>query len=73
VTIVHITGTFVGGRGMSSTASGGPHAGWTLLAAIVESTGTPYFFKLLGPADQVDAARAAFDRMIDGIAPITVP
>ena len=37
------------------------------LAAIVESDGMPYFFKLLGPAEQVDASRAAFDRMLDGI------
>jgi len=47
--------------------------GWAMLAAIVESTGTPYFFKLLGPADQVDHARAAFDGLVASVAPSTAP
>ena len=68
VTVVHIAGTFVGGGGMTPGASAEPRPGWTMLAAIVESGGTPYFFKLLGPSDQVDHARPAFDRMLDGLA-----
>lgn len=67
VTVVHISGTFVGGGGMPGAS--GDHAGWTMLAAIVEAPGTPYFFKLLGPSETVDRARGAFNRFIDGLAP----
>jgi hypothetical protein len=67
VTVVRIGGTFVGG-GMSSSAPEN-HDGWAMVAAIVESTGSPYFFKLIGPSDQVDHARAAFDALVNSIAP----
>jgi hypothetical protein len=43
--------------------------GWAMVAAVVESSGSPYFFKLLGPADQVDHARAAFDQLVGSIKP----
>ena len=43
--------------------------GWAMLAAVVESSGSPYFFKLLGPADQVDKARAGFDGLVASIKP----
>ena len=68
MTVFHIAGTFAGG-GMSATpgASAESHAGWTMLAAIVEPGGTPYFFKMLGPSAQVDHARASFEKMLDGL------
>ncbi len=69
VTVVHMAGTFIGGGGMTPGAASEPHSGWAMLAAIVESSGSPYFFKLLGPADQVERARAAFEHMVDGITP----
>jgi hypothetical protein len=46
------------------------HPKWALLAAIAETSGTPYFFKLTGPLATVKAARPAFDAMIDSL---TVP
>ena len=67
VTVVHMAGTFVGGGGMTPGAASEPNAGWVMLAAIVESNGNPYFFKLLGPADQVERARTTFEHMLDGI------
>jgi len=67
VTIVRIAGTFLGG-GMNA-ATPEKHDGWAMLAAIVESTGSPYFFKLVGPADQVDHARSGFDGLVDSVAP----
>jgi hypothetical protein len=70
LTIVDVTGTFMGG-GMMPGASAGPKKGWMLLGAIVETTGTPYFFKMTGPAATVRAARPAFEKMLDGIAPAT--
>jgi hypothetical protein len=66
VTVVRIDGTFLGG-GM-----GGPperHDGYTMLAAIVEATGSPYFFKLVGPSAQVDQARKGFDSLIASVSP----
>ena len=71
VTVVHIAGTFAGG-GMGGAAPD-KKDGWAMLAAIVESNGPPYFFKLLGPADQVDHARAAFDGLVASVAPSTAP
>lgn len=71
VTIVHIAGTFAGG-GMGGAAPE-KKDGWAMLAAIVESTGSPYFFKLLGPADQVDHARASFDALVASVAPPSAP
>jgi hypothetical protein len=67
VTVVRIAGTFLGG-GMGGAAPE-KKDGWAMLAAVVESTGAPYFFKLLGPADQVDHARAAFDQLVASVKP----
>ncbi len=67
VTVVRIAGTFLG-SGMSGA---GPekHEGWAMLAAVVASNGAPYFFKVVGAADQVDHARPAFDALVDSVAP----
>jgi len=67
VTVVRIGGTFLG-TGMGAAPSD-KHEGWAMLAAIVDSTGSEYFFKVIGPADQVDGARAAFDGLVDSMAP----
>jgi hypothetical protein len=70
VTVVEIDGTFKGGMGPTS----GDHAGWTMLAAIVEIPKTPnaqaYFFKVVGPSATVHAAEKPFEAMIDGLAPL---
>jgi hypothetical protein len=66
VTVVSITGYFLGG-GMTPGAPAPAHPSWGLLAAIVETPGSPYFFKLTGPEATVKAARREFDTMIDGI------
>ena len=65
VAIVRIEGTY-SALG-TSTAEPENHAGWTMLAAIVEVPGAPYFFKIIGPAAQVDGARASFDALIDSV------
>ncbi len=67
ITIVEVHGTFLGGGMMGSAAS--PHPGWALLAAIVETPGSPYFFKMTGPAKSVTAAHPAFDALIAGVTP----
>lgn len=57
VTIVDIEGTYDG------------HDHSAMLGAIVETKGQPYFFKVVGPAATVRAARPAFDAMIESITP----
>jgi hypothetical protein len=68
VTIVEVTGTYLGAGAMMGGAPT-PHPHWTLLAAIVENAGSPYFFKLTGPQATVRAAHAAFERLVDSITP----
>jgi hypothetical protein len=66
--MVEVTGTYAGG-GMMATTPAEPHRGWALVGVVVETPGTHYFFKMVGPVDQVRAARPSFDAMIASIAP----
>jgi hypothetical protein len=68
VTIVEVAGTFTGGSMMPGAPST-PRKGWALLGAIVETPGSPYFFKLTGDAKTVHAARGAFASLIKSIKP----
>jgi hypothetical protein len=68
VTVVELGGTYLGGNMMPGAPST-PQKGWALLAAIVETPGSAYFFKLVGPAASVHAARAGFDALIESITP----
>jgi hypothetical protein len=63
VTIIEVRGAYSGGMGEGAA----PRPGWALLGAIVSTPGTPYFFKLTGPAKTVTAARGEFDAMIAGL------
>jgi hypothetical protein len=65
VTTVQIDGTFTN----TMDPSGGGHPSWSMLAAIVQTKGRPYFFKIVGPAATVHAAKKPFDAMIDGLTP----
>jgi hypothetical protein len=67
LTVVEVSGTFLG-TGMSPGAAT-QKPGWTLLGAIVETPGSPYFIKLTGPAATVRSARTSFYAMLDGITP----
>jgi hypothetical protein len=69
VTIVELAGTYTAMGMMPGAAPSEPHAGWALLAAIVEAPGFPYFFKLVGPASAVRAARPHFDSLVASISP----
>lgn len=70
VTIVEVSGSYLGG-GMSPTGAPEPKKGWSLLGAIVETPGAPYFFKMTGPTATVKKARPDFVAMIDGITKAT--
>jgi hypothetical protein len=66
VTVVRLAGTYEGGMGMGTPEK---HDGWAMLAAIVEAPGAPYFFKVVGPAADVDRARGSFDSLVDSVTP----
>jgi hypothetical protein len=68
VRIVEVSGTYAGGGMAPGTSES--HPGWTLVGAVVETPDSPhYFFKLLGPTEQVRAARASLDALLASIAP----
>jgi hypothetical protein len=67
VHIVEVSGTYLG-SGMPGAAADS-RAGWTLVGAVVDTPGSRYFFKLLGPGDQVGAVRPSFDALLASIAP----
>jgi hypothetical protein len=65
VSLIELSGTFQPG-GMGAEGEG-PHRGYSLRGAVVETEEGAYFFKLTGPSASVRAARADFDSMIDSI------
>jgi hypothetical protein len=65
VTEVQIDGAFTN----TMDPSAGSKKDWSMLAAIVQGKGRPYFFKLVGPAATVHASKKSFDAMIDGLTP----
>jgi len=64
ITTVDVSGKYT--AMMSPGAAAGPHsdANSRLLAAIVVAPDGPYYFKLVGPAKTITAAKPAFDKMI---------
>ncbi len=80
VTTVQVAGTYrVSMMAAPGAATGGARGAgqeksevqpnWALLGAIVEAPGSPYFFKLVGPARAIQLARPSFDRLVAGLAP----
>lgn len=65
VTVAELHGTF-SGSGMPGAAAGAPKEKWEMLAAIVETT-PPTFFKITGPENTVNGAKADFDKLLDGM------
>lgn len=65
VTVAELHGTF-SGSGMPGAPASGPKDKWEMLAAIVETT-PPTFFKITGPENTVNGAKADFDKMLDGM------
>jgi hypothetical protein len=66
ITIVEVSGRYLGGAMMPS-ADSEPRKGWSLLGAVVETSSSPYFFKMTGPTASVKAARATFVALLDGV------
>jgi hypothetical protein len=68
VVIVDIDGTYVGSAMTGAQPEARPK--WAMVAAIVETPGLPYFFKMTGPAAAIRASRTSLDGLVDGIAPM---
>jgi hypothetical protein len=66
VTIVEVQGAYLGG-GMTADNQPASNPEWALLAAIVETPGTPTFFKMVGPVKSVAAARTAFGALLASV------
>jgi hypothetical protein len=67
VTIVDISGTYAGAMMMmqQQASKGKPHV--RMLAAIAETSGGPWFFKLTGPENTVKKYQPGFDTFINSI------
>ena len=69
VTTVDVSGAYSGMAG--PTAQPGPAvAGYRMLGAIVEGPQGSIFFKFTGPAKTIAANQAAFDKMLESLAPV---
>ena len=66
VTTIEHSGTYMAGGGPMMKA-GTPKPGYRLIGAIVEAPEGAVFFKLTGPAKTVQAAKPAFDKMLQSI------
>jgi hypothetical protein len=65
ITEVQIDGAYTN----TMDPSGGAKKDWTMLAAIVQAKGRPYFFKIVGPSATVKATKKPFETMLDGLTP----
>ena len=64
LTIVDVTGTYVGGMGSAETK---PKTDFRMLAAVAEAGNGPWFFKLTGPAKTVTRWEPSFRSFLDSI------
>jgi hypothetical protein len=69
VTLVQVAGTYEASPMMTPGIAPEARPDWALLGAIVETSGSPYFFKLLGPVRAIKMARASFERLLESLAP----
>jgi hypothetical protein len=69
VEVLEASGTYAGSA-MIPGAPSEPHPGWSLLGAVVETPGSHYFFKLVGPSPEVQAAHASFDALVASVRPL---
>jgi len=65
VTVVEVTGTYVGGMG--GAPAGPPAPDQMLLGAIAEGPDARWFFRAMGPRATLEKERQAFERMIRSI------
>ena len=66
ITIVDVSGTYNESRGpmMAETTA---RPGYRMLAAVVDGTGGPWFFKLTGPENTVNESQEGFESLLDSL------
>jgi hypothetical protein len=65
VTMVEVSGTYVGGMG--AAAAGGDRPNHMLLGAIAKGPDADWYFRALGPRATIEPQRATFEKMIRSI------
>jgi hypothetical protein len=73
-TVIDLTATYTGGRTDPTPFPGaGPKRNWRLLGAALEGgPPAPWFWRIIGPARTVTAAKPDFDALIDSARPAAV-
>jgi hypothetical protein len=66
VTVLDLDGTYSGGM-MPGMSGGKANSGYRMIAAVVETTEGPWFFKLVGPGKTVAEWLMSMNQMIDSI------
>jgi hypothetical protein len=69
VTLVQVAGTYEPSPMMAAAAPPEAHPAWALQGAIVETSGSPYFFKLIGPVLAIKSARPSFESLVASLTP----
>ncbi len=64
IVTVEVTGTYA-----NTMTGGAPKANQMLLGAIAQGPDAPWFFKLIGPKETVEANRKAFEQLLDSLKP----
>jgi hypothetical protein len=64
VTLVDVSGTYSAGR---MTAGAEAKKNQRMLAAVIETAGTPWFFKLVGPQETVAKWESSFEGYIESV------
>ena len=67
VTALDLPGTYKGMPAPGAPAT--TKSGYRLLAAAIEGTGGPWFFRIVGPDATVKAAKPGFDAMLESVEP----
>jgi len=69
VTTVDVEGVYTNQSMGPMAGSSGPKSDYRMLAAIVETPGGPWFFKLTGPKQTVEKWKGSFDEFVQTIKP----
>ena len=64
VTVVHVTGTYLKSQSMMMAGPVEELPDYAMLAAIVETTNGPWFFKAVGPEKTIEHWRPSFDQFV---------
>ena len=64
-TTTYIEGSYAAGMAPMAKEKSGDQKDWAMSGAIVDSSNGPYYFKLIGPKETVDAQRSRFEAFLE--------